>query len=117
VAVHRRDHPHWRCIPGGRVERGEGLRRAACRELAEEAGLLLAPHELRFLGATDLETVESCILVAVFEAHAPAGWEPRPSRLEPELRPHWARLADLCVDADNGPFAESAKFAAWRSSL
>jgi 8-oxo-dGTP pyrophosphatase MutT (NUDIX family) len=116
LAVHRREQPEWRCLPGGRIERRESAREAARRELAEETGLQLYRHELTFLGASDLETVESCVTVAVFEAWAPAPWDPSPNRHEPELRPHWASLAELCDDS-NGPFAASAKFAAWRAGL
>ena len=54
LAVHRREQPEWRCLPGGRIERRESAREAARRELAEETGLQLYRHELTFLGASDL---------------------------------------------------------------
>lgn len=40
--------PAW-TVPGGKVEEGERLDEAAARELLEEAGLVVAPEELRLV--------------------------------------------------------------------
>ena len=40
------DSPGTWCVPGGRVEPGEGFRAAAIRETEEEAGLTLKPEQL-----------------------------------------------------------------------
>ena len=34
------------CLPGGGLHRGEDPREGACRELAEEVGLMVSPHDL-----------------------------------------------------------------------
>ncbi|GMA16194.1 NUDIX domain-containing protein [Deinococcus metallilatus] len=39
-------------LPGGHVERGEGLAEAAARETWEEVGLRVNPADLRFLGVS-----------------------------------------------------------------
>ncbi|WP_051935508.1 NUDIX domain-containing protein [Deinococcus sp. YIM 77859] len=39
-------------LPGGHVERGEGLAEAAAREAEEEVGVRVNPAELRFLGVS-----------------------------------------------------------------
>jgi len=48
AVVHRPDRDDW-TLPKGRLDEGEGWRRAALREIAEETGCLAALH--RFVGA------------------------------------------------------------------
>ncbi len=113
LAVHRRERPSQRCLPGGKVKAGESPRVAACRELREETALELPERDLIFLGAVEL-VIGAGIppIVALFEAPRGCGYVPSATEREPELRPHWARLVDLCDVQRNGDFAESARFAA-----
>lgn len=64
-------------LPGGHVERGEGLAEAAAREAREELGVQVAPGDFRFLGVSryDLEGVTGADFLFAAEA-----WkdEPRP---------------------------------------
>lgn len=46
-------------LPGGRVERGEGLREAAARECHEEVSLQVNPEGLRALGVSRYDLGES----------------------------------------------------------
>lgn len=65
-------------LPGGHVERGEGLADAAARETWEEVGITVPPASLRFLGVSryDLEGVIGADFLFLSE-----GWEgtPQPS--------------------------------------
>lgn len=55
LLIERGKDPHKGCwaLPGGRVDAGETSRDAAARELAEEVGVYVAPHELKQVGAWD----------------------------------------------------------------
>lgn len=51
VLLHRQDHKPeggtW-CIPGGKINRGENSLDTACREVAEETGLVVPKNEMNF---------------------------------------------------------------------
>ncbi len=49
----RRDNLRW-TTPGGHLEEGEEPALGACRELAEETGMVARPEELRHLGTTGI---------------------------------------------------------------
>lgn len=68
-------------LPGGHVERGEGLAEAAVRETGEEVGLRVNPADLRFLGVSryDLQGVMGADFFFLAER-----WEGTP-HLTPEV--------------------------------
>lgn len=55
ILLVRSTYQSWWSLPGGRVGRGEEPRAAAARELAEEAGLAVAPDALFALGHLEVE--------------------------------------------------------------
>jgi 8-oxo-dGTP diphosphatase len=65
-------------VPGGHVERGEGLAEAAAREAGEEVGLRVGPDNLRFMGVSryDLDGVTGADFLFAAEV-----WEGAPQPL------------------------------------
>ncbi|ABF46225.1 MULTISPECIES: NUDIX domain-containing protein [Deinococcus] len=78
-------------LPGGHVERGEGLAEAAVRETGEEVGLRVNPAELRFLGVSryDLQGVMGADFFFLAER-----WEGTP-----QLTPEVSEIAWFLPDA------------------
>jgi dihydroneopterin triphosphate diphosphatase len=88
LVLHRSPHggSYWHCVAGA-LEPGEGYQEAAARELAEETGLVAEPAEVggpyaypvdeepRYRDLVPPGTTE--IVVRMFLAEAPPGWEPR----------------------------------------
>lgn len=73
--------------PGGKPEPGESAAQAASRELAEEVGIEVAPHELQPLGvwlAAAANEAGTDIEATVFTA--PGYWEAHPSAEIAEIR-------------------------------
>ena len=58
-------------FPGGRIERGEGVRDALVREVREETGLAVEPG--RLLGAGEQERSEGRVVHLVLNSSAPDG--------------------------------------------
>lgn len=98
------------CMPGGKVKRREPPRRAAVRELAEEAGIGLEPAQVIYLGAVENDSSRGgTIIVAVYLA--PRDLWPNIAMAEPGLIPRWHELDDLCDEDRHGRFARPAKLA------
>lgn len=98
------------CMPGGKVKRGEPVRAAAVRELAEESGIRLSVARVIYLGTVENESSRGgTITVAVYLA--PLGLEPNIDLAEPGLEPRWHPLDDLCDEQRHGRFARPAKLA------
>ncbi|MCA4133841.1 NUDIX domain-containing protein [Arthrobacter sp. M4] len=79
--------------PGGKPEPGETAAEAASRELAEEVGINVAPHELKPLGvwlAAAANEAATDIEATVFTA--PGHWEAHPSAEIAEIR--WLDMED-----------------------
>jgi 8-oxo-dGTP pyrophosphatase MutT (NUDIX family) len=95
-------------LPGGHVEPGESLRAAACRELAEELGIAVAPGDLEPLAAihrlSDTNRIEFLFTLTRWQGvpkccepdrAARLCWAPRatpPQPLVPYLAAIWPQL-------------------------
>ena len=103
----KRGRPGYLVPPGGGVEHGESLAAAVVREVAEEAGLTVAPGRLlayRELWTDKGLTVELYFAARLAPGSSPASEEERTVRWLPlaELAavPHYPeRLAELCARA------------------
>ncbi|MEU9044447.1 MULTISPECIES: NUDIX domain-containing protein [unclassified Kitasatospora] len=75
--------PAW-TIPGGKAEEGERLDEAAARELHEEAGITVAPEELRLVHTIQVRQGwdgKGPFLLSVF---ATTSWDGELTNMEPE---------------------------------
>jgi 8-oxo-dGTP pyrophosphatase MutT (NUDIX family) len=70
LLVQHRGSKQWN-LPGGGVQRKEGLKTAAVRELKEEAGLTLAPETLTLFGCytSHREGKKDCVVVYKTHTH------------------------------------------------
>ncbi|MFJ8628168.1 NUDIX domain-containing protein [Kitasatospora sp. NPDC093550] len=89
--------PAW-TVPGGKAEEGERLDEAAARELHEEAGLVVAPEELRLVHTIQVKAGwdgKGPFLLSVFAA---TSWRGELTNTEPDKH-----LAVSWMDADALP--------------
>ncbi|GGN31839.1 NUDIX domain-containing protein [Deinococcus daejeonensis] len=99
VLLGRRDgsaygHGLWG-LPGGGVERGEGLPEAAAREVWEEMGLTLDPARLSLLGVRRYEVDGAQGTDFLFRA---PDWVGQPQPLHKTSEVAWFALGDLPPD-------------------
>ena len=83
--------------PGGKVDPGERMRKAACRELFEEAGIFAAEHMLQPLEVVEIQRPKFLVVVHFFVVDfTPYG---RPEALNPEENKRgdwrWVKKGDL----------------------
>jgi 8-oxo-dGTP diphosphatase len=107
--LHKRLWPGLYNAPGGHVERGEEPYEAACRELAEEAGVVLPMLRLRGLIVAETGLDEAGILVFVYQGEADsaalrssaegeAQWVARRDLSQINLLPDLPLLLELVLD-------------------
>lgn len=80
------------CLPGGHLEPGETVERAAQREVREETGLVLAPSRFHKIAYTDdwfeIEKLRYITLYVEVEP-GPPGSDQEPEVLEPHKCQEW----------------------------
>ncbi len=82
VLMLRQSYRRMPVFPGGGLRRGETPRAAACRELAEEVGLVAAPEALSLARETTALWDWRRDHVAIFELHLATPPSPRVDRRE-----------------------------------
>lgn len=93
LLVHERKHGQRWYVPAGRVEHGESLEAAACRETLEETGV-----RIRLCGVLRLEwthSLEAVRVRAVFLAEPQEDPLPKQAPDEHSLGAAWVRLEEL----------------------
>lgn len=108
LAVSRRNDPSQWGLPGGKVDVGESNLEAALRELFEETGVRMYPHEVMpILSARSAGDVNfwTTTYLYVGEVQIKNEW----LRTEPGLSLKWMPLSDL-ANPKISPFAEYNKW-------
>jgi 8-oxo-dGTP pyrophosphatase MutT (NUDIX family) len=105
LLVEERDRSGW-YLPGGRVEAGEGLVQAACRETLEEAGIPIAVEAILRLEHTPRPDGSARVRV-VFVARPRDDTPPKQIPDEHTLRACWVTLEELADLQQRGPDVDS----------
>ena len=93
---HRRDARFYWVLPGGALERGEGLSACATREVKEETGLDSRILRLLYVGEVLSPSGEKHVLDLIFHGELAEGGQPiRPSRHWTIEEPRFFPLRDL----------------------
>jgi len=88
-----RNFPGMWALPGGKIEKGEGLRKAGIRELKEETGLTLDRFGTKVLLTGELNIDNQKAAISIYEASVKKG---RMSSKDPEIdKVEWISLDDL----------------------
>lgn len=96
VIRHRRDARFYWVLPGGRLERGEGLTECAAREVREETGLDVKVPRLLYVSEVLSLSGKKHVLDLTFLGELVEVGQPiRPSRYWTIEEPHFVRLLDL----------------------
>lgn len=91
ILLTRRKKNRLYCNPSGKVDKGETLQQALCREISEEAGISTKPGDLRLLAFLDLAEV------LIFFYHVTC-WQGAPRNLEPDKHEDWQWHKELPED-------------------
>ena len=105
-------------MPGGQVEQGESLRKAAIRETLEESGIEI--EVIAFCGV--FQTVTRSVCNFLFLGRPVGGdlrpsdespdvaWHPLPDALDLVTHPTFRRRIELCLDESSWPFLVEYEF-------
>ncbi|ERJ19614.1 bifunctional NMN adenylyltransferase-nudix hydrolase protein [Salinisphaera shabanensis E1L3A] len=102
-------------LPGGKIERGETPRAAACREAREETGCLIEPSACRTLGVFECvaaNEADTRIVAHVFEHRSALVTPPAAHAEIAEL--HWLSWADTTTTLPLAPLLDVAVLPALR---
>jgi hypothetical protein len=89
----RKDNRLW-TVPGGHFEEGETPQKAALRELMEETGIKVEPHEMKFLGS-QLGGMDNSKEIFMFRLDLPTGYNIPRGGKDPDEESHGWHLIDV----------------------
>ncbi|MEM4133775.1 MAG: 8-oxo-dGTP diphosphatase [Candidatus Micrarchaeia archaeon] len=82
---------------GGKIEEGEPLLEAACREIKEESGLDVEPSSLIKIGEIDFKVKDKPEWDQFVHVFKVTEWNGEPVETE-EMRPKWFKIKDIPYD-------------------